>query len=65
MKKDTTFFVWTRWGKTKEFKELGDLPNYYTKNDLEDCSIQVLYGCTVVGYLNTENVLEEVYHEVN
>ena len=63
MKKETSFVVWNRFGKTRQIKSLGDLLYDYSREDLEDCSIQVLYGCTAVGYLHTEKVLEEVYHE--
>jgi hypothetical protein len=60
----TRFVVWRGCGKMAAFDSLDDIVKCFSKNDLKKATIQVIYGCIVVGEVNTNDFLEEVYHEM-
>jgi hypothetical protein len=60
----TQFAVWRECGKMAVVDSLEDMKKCFSKNDLKGATIQVIYGCIVVGEVNTNDFLEEVYHEM-
>ena len=59
--KKTGFVIWPVDMKPRHYENLGDIKKDFSQKELEDASMSVVYGCIVVGQLNTKSVLEEVW----
>ena len=57
------FRVWPSNGeRLRYYSNLYHIRNdFFNRNELDGATIAVVFNGTVVGYLNTENVLDEVY----
>ena len=55
------FYLPHRGGKMMYFSNLIDMSNALTPNDLTGAYISVIYNGVVIGELNTEKVIEEVF----
>jgi len=47
--------------KMRYYKDLGGIPKDYNRKEIEDAHIDVIYGAVVVGQINTEKLLDELY----
>jgi len=57
----TQFAVWTKEHKVRYYDDLSEVQSDFTAKELEGANIQVLLNGTVVGHLNTENTINEIF----
>ena len=57
----TQFLVSPKGSKVRYYYNLADIPKDYNKSEIEDAAIAVLYNGVIVGYLNIDSVLYEIY----
>lgn len=61
---ETKFLVCPIERKRRYYSNLSDIRLEFNESELEGAAIACLYGGVIVGYLNTDSVLYEVYATV-
>jgi hypothetical protein len=57
----TQFRVSPRGSKMRYYYDLTELENDFDKEELKNANIEVLFNGVVVGHLNTDKVIDEVF----
>jgi len=60
-KQKTTFGVEPKGLKRRYYKDLADIAKDFTEEELRGASVFVVYGAVVVGYLETDSLLRELF----